>query len=379
MGYLSLSPPAPMSQFTAAYQIGWVVAINTTALRLRQLGYPTVGGFPTPPRRFAGMFVEAFEARANKEPLTHRLWPHGHGIELAMVAADAAVNECGVDVGFVDGFDSLGVTRSTGGRDVGEMLRVTNTMLRCMDRIRDTHLGVIIACTNVPDMIDGALQSRFDEILQFEVPTSTNTRFGDGTAQNTRHATELPSAPMGDRDEVESHHWSVSPRADEGARSSRPTGRLILLCGVAGAGKTTLAKQMEANGAVRMCPDEWLVALGFDIYDPDARIAIEQLQWGLSQQLAQRGLTVVDECGVWRRSQRDLRRTWAREHGVAIELRFLDAPVDVLTARVAARNRALPEGAPHIDPALVAFWADRIERPDPEELALFDSPKRSWI
>lgn len=104
MGYLSLSPPAPTSQFTAAYQIGWVVAINTTALRLRQLGYPTVGGFPTPPRRFAGMFVETFEARANKEPLTHRLWPHGHGIELAMVAADAAVNECGVDVGFVDGF-----------------------------------------------------------------------------------------------------------------------------------------------------------------------------------------------------------------------------------------------------------------------------------
>lgn len=70
-----------------------------------------------------------------------------------------------------DEFDSLGVTRSTGGRDVGEMLRVTNTMLRCMDRIRDTHLGVIIACTNVPEMIDGALQSRFDEILQFEVPT----------------------------------------------------------------------------------------------------------------------------------------------------------------------------------------------------------------
>jgi hypothetical protein len=83
---------------------------------------------------------------------------------------------------------------------------------------------------------------------------------------------------------------------------------------------------------------------------------------------------VVDECGVWQRHERDLRRGWAREHGVAVELRFLDAPVDVLTDRVAARNRALPEGAPHIDPALVAFWADRIERPDVEELALFDPP-----
>ena len=48
------------------------------------------------------------------------------------------------------------------------------------------------------------------------------------------------------------------------------SGRLIVLCGLAGAGKTTLAKALEADGAVRMCPDEWLVVLGFDIYDRDA-------------------------------------------------------------------------------------------------------------
>lgn len=123
-----------------------------------------------------------------------------------------------------------------------------------------------------------------------------------------------------------------------------------------------------------MCPDEWLVALGFDIYDRDARIAIEALQWELSRSLVLRGLTVVDECGVWQRGERDLRRTWARAHGVRVELHFLDAPVDVLTARVADRNRSLPDGAPRIDPALVAFWADRIQRPDAEELALFDAP-----
>ena len=109
------------------------------------------------------------------------------------------------------------------------------------------------------------------------------------------------------------------------------SGRLILLCGLAGAGKTTLAKQLEAEGAVRMCPDEWLVALGFDIYDKDARVAVEGLQWELSQALVLRGLTVVDECGVWQRWERDLRRTWAREHGVPVELQFLDAPVEVLT------------------------------------------------
>ena len=150
------------------------------------------------------------------------------------------------------------------------------------------------------------------------------------------------------------------------------SGRLILLCGLAGAGKTTLAKELEAQGAIRMCPDEWLAALGFDIYDKGARVAVEGVQWELAQALVLRGLTVVDECGVWQRSERDLRRTWAREHGVAVELRFLDAPVEVLTARVAARNRALPEGAPHIEPGLIAFWDSRIQRPDADELALFD-------
>ena len=149
-------------------------------------------------------------------------------------------------------------------------------------------------------------------------------------------------------------------------------GRLILLCGLAGAGKTTLAKQLEAAGAVRMCPDEWMVALGFDIYDKDARIAVEELQWGLAQTLVLRGVTVVDECGLWQRAERDLRRGWARDHGVPVELRFLDAPVEVLMARVEERNRNLEVGAPRVEPALIALWDEWIERPDADELALFD-------
>lgn len=166
-------------------------------------------------------------------------------------------------------------------------------------------------------------------------------------------------------------HRAYCPEDDD--REPVPvSGRLILLCGLAGAGKTTLAKELEAEGAVRMCPDDWLVALGFDIYDKDARVAVEGLQWELAQALVLRGVTVVDECGVWQRWERDVRRTWARAQGVPVELRFLDAPVEVLTARVAERNRTLPDGAPRIDPALVAFWDERIERPGTDELALFD-------
>ncbi len=149
-------------------------------------------------------------------------------------------------------------------------------------------------------------------------------------------------------------------------------GRLILLCGLAGAGKTTLAKRFEADGAVRMCPDEWLLSLGFDIYDRDGRIAVQELQWELTRALLLRGLTVVDESGMWQRAERDQRRAWAREHGLAVELHFLDAPVAELVRRVTERNTRLTQGEAHIEPGLIEFWSERLERPDTDELALFD-------
>lgn len=69
-----------------------------------------------------------------------------------------------------DEFDSLGAARGVESRDVGEMSRVTNTLLRCMDQVRDSHQGLICASTNAPDLLDGALIDRFDEVLQFDPP-----------------------------------------------------------------------------------------------------------------------------------------------------------------------------------------------------------------
>jgi len=56
-----------------------------------------------------------------------------------------------------------------------------------------------------------------------------------------------------------------------------------------------------------------------------------------------------------------------------VELQFLDAPGEGVTpvSRSATRSS---EGATSPDPAVRRLWNDRIERPDADELALFDRP-----
>jgi len=46
--------------------------------------------------------------------------------------------------------------------------------------------------------------------------------------------------------------------------------RLIIVCGLPGAGKTTLAKSLEESlRAIRFSADEWMEALSLDLYDEE--------------------------------------------------------------------------------------------------------------
>jgi len=152
--------------------------------------------------------------------------------------------------------------------------------------------------------------------------------------------------------------------------------RLILVCGLPGSGKTTYARQLEAQlRAIRFCPDEWMAALSLDIWDEAGRAKIESLQWQLGQHLLALGLTIIIEWGTWGRSERDALRLRARELGAAVELHYLFAPVNVLFDRVQRRGLENPP----IKREQFLQWADAFQTPTAEEFALFDKALRLQV
>jgi len=149
------------------------------------------------------------------------------------------------------------------------------------------------------------------------------------------------------------------------------SGRLVIVCGLPGSGKTTHAKALAAKipGAVRFCPDDWMGAAGINLWDEGARGQIEACQWELGRSLLEQGRTVIIEWGTWGRSERDTLRLGARALGASVELHYLNLPVEVLFERV--RTRELE--SPKISLDDLHKWSEAFQRPDPEEMALFDA------
>jgi SpoVK/Ycf46/Vps4 family AAA+-type ATPase len=69
---------------------------------------------------------------------------------------------------FFDEFDAIGSQRSAA-NDVGEIRRVLNSFLQMIEH--DQSNSLIIAATNHPEVLDNALFRRFDDVVEYHLPT----------------------------------------------------------------------------------------------------------------------------------------------------------------------------------------------------------------
>ena len=161
----------------------------------------------------------------------------------------------------------------------------------------------------------------------------------------------------------------TEPRMTDVARKQP---RLVLICGLPGSGKTTLAREIaDAYGAVRLNPDEWELALGIDPFDAEFQAKLEAAFWELTERLLALGTPVILDWGFWARSERDEKRDLGRSFGAAVELRFLDVPYDELVRRVVDRHA---NGGLAITESHMEGYRGTFQPPTEDELALYDPP-----
>jgi len=153
-------------------------------------------------------------------------------------------------------------------------------------------------------------------------------------------------------------------------RSGRP--HALLLCGLTGAGKSRLARQLEGSlPALRFTVDEWMIALfGQHLPRPvhDERFAtLSDLAWDTARRTLALGVHVVLDYGFWSRASRQQAARRARDAGATPIVVYLDVPLAELERRLAARNAALPAGTYAVTPTMLAEFAARFEPPSEDE------------
>ncbi|GAB2621014.1 AAA family ATPase [Pseudactinotalea suaedae] len=144
--------------------------------------------------------------------------------------------------------------------------------------------------------------------------------------------------------------------------------RLVLMCGPAGAGKSTHARRLEEEGCVRVSVDDLAWAEGHVEHPLPAEVAArvgEALRERVVALLDERRDVVVDS-SFWSRASREEFRRLGAERGVVAEVLYVSTPRAVALARVAARTGAHAHDV-LLSPEVAAAYYDGFEVPTPQE------------
>ncbi|GAA0438154.1 hypothetical protein Acor_62260 [Acrocarpospora corrugata] len=120
---------------------------------------------------------------------------------------------------------------------------------------------------------------------------------------------------------------------------------VVMMCGVAGSGKTTHARAREEQGYVRLSIDEAIWArYGRDGAEFDPQV-YEQYQADAEEELRQElmrlmraGRRVVLDYSFWQRATRERYKSLIESYGYRWELVYLKADPETLRRRLAVRN-----------------------------------------
>jgi predicted kinase len=149
---------------------------------------------------------------------------------------------------------------------------------------------------------------------------------------------------------------------------------IVLMCGIAGSGKTTYAKDLEANGYIRLSVDEEIWRRfgrhGVD-YDPDeyerhTEVAREAVRERMLSLLAEGRDAVVDS-SFWQRSRRREYKELIEQAGGRWRLVYLQADPALLQARLRGRAERFDANAAFpITEGLLARYLESFEPPSGE-------------
>lgn len=117
------------------------------------------------------------------------------------------------------------------------------------------------------------------------------------------------------------------------------------MCGIAGSGKSTFARGLEAHGWLRFSIDAEAWDRGLrDVPLPEtAAREIRAGQRARIEAALREGRDVVVDYSFWSRAQRDDYRALGRACGADVDVVHLDVPPEELRRRLAARRTTHPD------------------------------------